>query len=152
MAHRIPPLRSGHALDLLEGSGELFPALVQAIDAATQAVWLETYIFDFTGGSAEVAWALERAARRGLDVRVVADGFGTPQVPAEWRQRLLGAGVQWRTFAPPGPFYLVSPNSWRRLHRKLCVVDGLLGFCGGINVLDDLHDPNHGVLPAPRFD
>jgi cardiolipin synthase len=152
MAHRIPPLRSGHALELLEGSGDYFPALVSAIDAATHEVWLETYIFDFTGTSAEVAWALERAARRGLDVRVVVDGFGTSEVPPEWRQRLLGAGVQWRTYAPPGPLFLVTPSSWRRLHRKLCVVDGETGFCGGINILDDLHDPNHGALPAPRFD
>ncbi|RYZ00176.1 MAG: cardiolipin synthase ClsB [Comamonadaceae bacterium] len=152
MAIRIPPLRGGHAIDLLEGSGEYFPALVAAIDAARREVWLETYIFDFTGSSADVAWALERAARRGVEVRVVVDGFGTPAVPAEWRERLLGAGVQWRTFAPPGPLYVLSPSSWRRLHRKLCVVDGDVGFCGGINVLDDLHDPNHGVLPAPRFD
>jgi cardiolipin synthase len=152
MAHRIPPLRSGHALDLLQGSGDYFPALVAAIDAAGREVLLETYIFDFTGSSAEVAWALERAARRGVDVRVVVDGFGSAAVPAEWRQRLVGAGVQWRSFAPPGPLYLVTPSSWRRLHRKLCVVDGEVGFCGGINVLDDLHDPNHGTLPAPRFD
>src|SRR5690349_23349889 len=115
MAHRIPPLRSGHALDLLEGSADFFPALVTAIDGASREVWLETYIFDFTGGSAEVAWALERAARRGVDVRVVADGFGTPAVPPEWRLRLIGAGVQWRTYAPPGPFYLFNPSSWRRL-------------------------------------
>jgi cardiolipin synthase len=152
MAHRIPPLRSGHALDLLQGSTDFFPALVAAIDAAQREVWLETYIFDFTGASADVAWALERAARRGLDVRVVADGFGTPVVPPAWRARLLGAGVRWRTYAPPGRLYVLSPSSWRRLHRKLCVVDGEIGFCGGINVLDDLHDPNHGALPAPRFD
>ncbi|MBA2964624.1 MULTISPECIES: cardiolipin synthase ClsB [Ramlibacter] len=152
MAHRIPPLRSGHVLDLLQGSRDYFPALVDAIDAAHGEVWLETYIFDFTGASAEVAWALERAARRGLDVRVVVDGFGTPAVPPEWRLRLLGAGVRWRTFAPTGPLSVLSPSSWRRLHRKLCVVDGETGFCGGVNVLDDLHDPNHGALPAPRFD
>jgi cardiolipin synthase len=152
MAHRIPPLRSGHALDLLQGSGDYFPALVAAIDGASREAWLETYIFDFTGSSAEVAWALERAARRGVDVRVVVDGFGSAPVPPEWRQRLVAAGVQWRTYAPPGPLYLLSPGSWRRLHRKLCVVDGEVGFCGGINVLDDLHDPNHGALPAPRFD
>ena len=63
MPHRIPPLRAGHALRLLEGSAAYFPALVEAIDAARQEVWLETYIFDFTGTSAEVACALERAAR-----------------------------------------------------------------------------------------
>jgi cardiolipin synthase len=38
------------------------------------------------------------------------------------------------------------------LHRKLCVVDGSVAFCGGINMLDDFYDPNHGVLTSPRFD
>lgn len=44
------------------------------------------------------------------------------------------------------------PDRWRRMHRKLCVVDGLVAFCGGINVLDDFYDPNHGVLELPRLD
>ena len=44
------------------------------------------------------------------------------------------------------------PDRWRRLHRKLCVVDQHTVFCGGINVLDDFYDPNHGELKAPRFD
>jgi cardiolipin synthase len=150
--HRIPPLRTGHALQLLEGSLEYFPALVQAIDAAEREVWIETYIFDFTDSGAEIAWALERAARRGLDVRVAVDGFGSGEPPPAWRTRLVAAGVNWRVYAPPGRFGLLWPGNWRRLHRKLCVVDGRIAFCGGINVLDDLHDPNHGVLPAPRLD
>jgi len=49
-------------------------------------------------------------------------------------------------------FGLLWPGQWRRLHRKLCVIDGGIGFCGGINILDDFHDPNHGALAAPRFD
>jgi len=46
----------------------------------------------------------------------------------------------------------VRPDRWRRLHRKLCVVDQQLVFCGGVNVLDDFYDPRHGALAAPRFD
>ncbi|HYF19609.1 MAG TPA: cardiolipin synthase ClsB [Ramlibacter sp.] len=152
MPQRNFPLRDGNQLTLLEGSATLFPALVEAIDAARQEVWLETYIFDFTGASAQVAYALERAARRGVNVRVVVDGFGTPSVPPDWRERLLGAGIEWRAFAPPGRLSVFAPSSWRRLHRKLCVVDEAVAFCGGINILDDLHDPNHGALPAPRLD
>ncbi len=139
-------------LRLLEGSAQLFPALVAAIDAARQEVWLETYIFDFNGASAEVAWALERAARRGVHVRVLVDGFGTGEPPPAWRLRLVAAGVDWRAYAPPGRFGVLRPASWRRLHRKLCVVDEQVAFCGGINILDDLHDPNHGALEAPRLD
>jgi cardiolipin synthase A/B len=152
VAHRIPPLRSGHHLQLLEGSGQLFPAMVVAIDAAQDEVRLETYIFDFTGASEEVAYALERAARRGVGVHVVVDGVGSSDVPAPWLHRLGLAGVQWHVYSPPGPLGLLWPGQWRRLHRKLCVVDRVVGFCGGINILDDYHDPNHGALPAPRLD
>ena len=146
-------LRAGHQLQLLEGSAELFPALTAAMDAACHAIWLETYIFDFTGTGSSVAEALERAALRGLQVRVLVDGFGSDTPPLPWRERLAGAGVQWQVYEPLGSrLRLAWPGSWRRLHRKLCVVDGELAFCGGINILDDLHDPHHGILPAPRLD
>ncbi|NPC57147.1 cardiolipin synthase ClsB [Caenimonas soli] len=152
MARAASTLRAGHELRLLEGSGELFAALVDAIELATHEVRLETYIFDFTGQATEVAYALERAARRGVSVNVLTDGFGTPHLPPAWRERFLNAGVDWRVYAPPGRLGMLWPGNWRRLHRKLCVVDGQVAFCGGINILDDLHDPNHGVLQAPRFD
>ncbi len=152
MPLRLPPLRTGHSLDLLEGSAELFPALIAAIDAAVQEVWLESYIFDFTGASAEIARALEHAAHRGVAVRIVVDGFGTPLLPFEWRRRFRQAGVDWQVYAPVGSLGVLWPGSWRRLHRKLCVVDETVAFCGGINILDDLHDPGHGHLQAPRLD
>ena len=152
MAHRIPPLRSGHNLQLLEGSGELFPSMVAAIDAALQRVRLEAYIFDFNGGSAEVAYALERAARRGVQVQVVVDGVGTGTLPPASLQRLEMAGGQVAVYSPTRTLGLRWPGQWRRLHRKLCVVDGAVGYCGGINILDDFHDPNHGALQAPRLD
>src|SRR5205085_1732429 len=151
MAH-VPPLRAGHQLQLLEGSRAFFPALVAAIDAARTEVLLETYIFDATGSGAEVGYALERAGRRGVTVRLVMDGFGTPEVPPFWQMRFDAARVQWALYQRTGARGLLWPGQWRRLHRKLCVVDGVVGFCGGINVLDDFHDPNHGALSSPRFD
>ena len=144
--------RAGHELQLLQGSGELFLALVEAIDGARREVRLETYIFDFTGPASEVAYALERAARRGVSVKVLTDGFGSPDLPPAWRERLLDAGIDWRVYAPLGRMGMLWPGNWRRLHRKLCVIDGQVAFCGGINIVDDFHDPNHGVLQAPRFD
>ncbi|RZJ13528.1 MAG: cardiolipin synthase ClsB, partial [Haliea sp.] len=91
MGQRVIPLRGGHGLQLLQGSAEFFPAMVQAIDAAHSEVRLETYIFDFTGSSAEVAYALERAARRGVAVRVLVDGFGSAPLPGPWHQRFESA-------------------------------------------------------------
>ncbi|HEX7438219.1 MAG TPA: phospholipase D-like domain-containing protein, partial [Caldimonas sp.] len=145
-------MRPDHALTLLKGGGQLFPALVEAIDAARSEVLLETYIFDFTGAPRAVAEALERAAARGVAVRVVVDGVGTGDIAPEWQARWKTAGLHWRIFNPARGWRLLLPRRWRRMHRKLCVVDGAVAFCGGINLLDDLFDPNYGTLDKPRFD
>lgn len=152
MRHSGLVYRGGHALTLLQGSAEWFPALLQAMAQARHSIWLETYIFDFQGSAQAVAEALAQAAERGVQVRLVVDGVGTGQPPAPWPQRWDAAGVQWRVFSPLGPLGLLIPSRWRRLHRKLCVVDGEHLFCGGINILDDWHDPLHGALSEPRFD
>jgi cardiolipin synthase A/B len=145
-------LSAGHAVQLLEGARAYFPALIAALDAATHSVYLETYIFDCAGAGEEVAQALARTARRGVDVRVVLDAAGTRRMDRHWQQLWREAGVQWRLYNPLGWLGLLIPSRWRRLHRKLCVIDGELAFCGGINVLDDFHDPNHGRLSHPRLD
>jgi cardiolipin synthase len=145
-------MRSGHQLLLLQGGMEFFPSLVQAMDAARMVVHLETYIFEFAGSALSVAEALERAARRGVVVRLLIDGVGTPRVPEEWRKRFADAGVAMRIYSPLGRLGLLLPRRWRRLHRKLCVVDGVVGFCGGINIIDDQDDVALGHLSAPRLD
>ncbi len=145
-------LRPNHELTLLKGGTELFPALVQAIDAAQHEVLLETYILDFARSVLSVCEALERAATRGVKVCVVVDGVGTNEIPDLWQRRWAAAGVRWRIFNPASGWRLLLPRRWRRLHRKLCVVDGEVAFCGGINLLDDHFDPNYGELALPRLD
>ena len=149
---RSPILRDGHQIRLIEGGQAYFEALVSAMEQARSQVHLETYIFDFHGAAALVAEALERAALRGLRVWVVVDGVGTPDLPPHWRDRFDRAGVAWRVYSPLGTLGLMIPSRWRRLHRKLCVIDGHLAFCGGINILDDWYDPHHGALLLPRLD
>jgi cardiolipin synthase A/B len=147
---------SGHHVHLLQGAAEFFPALIAAMDAARYDIRMETYMFDFTASGADVGAALARAALRGVRVQLVVDGAGTGDVPADWRERFAAAGVQYAVFNPIGRLGMLHPSHWRRLHRKLVVVDGgtdeAVAFCGGINILDDYHDPNHGALAAPRFD
>ena len=149
---RVADFAKDHRVHLLQGAQELFPALIEAMDAALSDIQFETYIFDFTGAGAQVAEALIRAAQRGVRTHLVVDGVGTGPLPKAWQQRMKSAGVQVWVYSPLGPLGLLLPHRWRRLHRKLCVVDGLVVFCGGINVLDDLYDPNYGDLDAPRFD
>ncbi|ABD69034.1 phospholipase D/Transphosphatidylase [Rhodoferax ferrireducens T118] len=148
----MPQARTGHQILLLQGAQAFFPALVRAIERSAHEVRLETYIFSVEAAGESVAIALEQAARRGVAVYLVMDGVGTPRIPAQWASRFDTSGVKWRIFSPLGRFGLFIPSRWRRLHRKLCVVDGTVAFCGGINVLDDWYDPNYGTLKAPRFD
>ncbi len=143
---------SDHQIELLQGAQELFPAMVSAMDGAQTDIQFETYIFNCEGSGATVAEALIRAAQRGVRVHLVVDGVGTGRLPQPWADRMAQAGVRMQVYSPLGPLGLLLPRRWRRLHRKLCVVDGRVLFCGGINVLDDFHDPNHGPLAAPRLD
>lgn len=145
-------LQHGHQVELLQGADAFFAALVRAIDHCGHEVRMETYIFNVHASGGTVAQALERAARRGVAVYLVMDGVGTPALSDEWGRRFDEAGVEWRIFSPLGRLGLLIPSRWRRLHRKLCVIDGQVAFCGGINVLDDYFDPNYGPLVHPRFD
>ena len=142
-----------HEMCLLTGGVDLFAAMVEAVDAAQHEVLLETYIFDFAGAGAEVARALMRAAQRGVRVCVVVDGVGTGELPTLWADQFAQTGVQVRVFAPAVGLGFWLPSRWRRLHRKLCVVDHTVAFCGGINILDDYLDPHvEGLLKSPRLD
>ncbi len=152
--------QAGHTITLLHGGEAYFAALVQAINAAQHSVGLETYIFDFNEdhglSSIAVARALVHAAESGVQVRLLMDGVGTGEVPEAWQAEFNRAGVAWRVYSPFGLTAYLQPSRWRRLHRKLCAVDAqtesAIGFCGGINLLDDYYDPNHGALDKPRFD
>ncbi len=148
-----PTHAHAHDMRLLIGGVELFAAMIKAIDDAQHEVRLETYIFSFEGAGADVALALMRAAQRGVSVCMVVDGVGTGELPVPWADRMAQAGVQVHVFAPAVGLGFWLPSRWRRMHRKLCVVDQSLAFCGGINILDDFLDPHvQGLLTAPRLD
>ena len=153
MKERHPPaLSAAHQVQLLQGGKEFFPELVRALDQCVHEVRMETYIFNADPSGELVAAALVRAALRGVAVYLVIDGVGTPALTQDLAERFDRAGVKWRIYKPLGWVGLLIPNRWRRLHRKLVVVDGQMVFCGGINILDDWVDPNYGRLTAPRLD
>ena len=129
---RQPDKRSRHIaenLRLFQGGRELFPALIEAIDGAVAWVQMETYLFDVFGTGADVVNALIRAAQRGVTVQVLVDGIGTRPLPLEWQEKIRGAGVQWCVYSPlASSWAILQPLAWRRLHRKLCVVDQRMMF------------------------
>jgi cardiolipin synthase len=145
MTHFLP----GHQVTLLRNGTEFFPALEAAIDAAQQEVLLETYIFEPDAIGQRIAEALKRAARRGAHVHVLVDGFGCKDMPQAFIDDMEAAGVDVLFFRPRVSPWTLKRNRLRRLHRKLAVVDGHVGFVGGINIIDDLNTPGH--IP-PRVD
>ncbi|MCX7273052.1 MAG: cardiolipin synthase ClsB [Burkholderiales bacterium] len=152
VAGRLPLLRTGHSIELLEGGQAYFPALERAIDAAMHEVHLETYILNDDVSARRVVAALVRATGRGVAVRLAVDGFGTPRLSGEVASMLAASSIELRIFRPEVSPLTLDRRRLRRLHRKLVVVDAALAFIGGINLLDDRIDPNHGVLEHPRLD
>ena len=140
----------GNRVGLLRSGREYFPALVSAIESAEREVWLETYIFADDPAGRLVADALVRAARRGVAVRVLVDGWGARHyLTPSLQQFLIDGGVDLMSYRPEVKPWNFRSNRLRRLHRKLCHVDGRVAFVGGINVIDDLHTPGH---KPPRVD
>lgn len=148
-ASRQDAFSEGNRLQLLHTGGEYFPALIAAIDAAAYEVHLETYIFADDRTGRRVAAALATAARRGVAVRVLVDGFGARDFASGLGVPLVAAGVEVMTYRPEAGQTRIRRHRLRRLHRKLAVVDGRIAFAGGINVIDDFDD---GESAAPRFD
>jgi len=146
---KVPDFVEGNRITLLRNGSEYFPALESAIDRAQHEVHLETYIFEYDATGIRISEALKRAARRGVTVRLLLDGFGSQNLPQEAIQNLLNTGVQVLIFRKEISPFRLRRNRLRRMHRKLAVVDANIAFVGGINVIDDL---NHPEPLLPRFD
>lgn len=141
----------GNRLTLLRNGEQYFPALVEAIDAATSEVWLETYIYHDDETGSLVTDALARAAARGVRVHVLIDGFGARDFPRRFREVLASAGAALLVFRPRRSL-VPRRNRLRRMHRKLASVDGHIAFVGGINVTDDYERGEDPRRHAPRYD
>ncbi|MFC4276081.1 cardiolipin synthase ClsB [Achromobacter aloeverae] len=147
----------GNAIRLLMNGADFFPALCEAIDDARHSVHLETYIFTLDRTGRQVLEALERAAARGVQVRVVVDGFGSLETGEAVAARIKAAGGDCRIFRPEPHWIkrlLFSRSRLRRLHRKVAVVDAEVAFIGGINIEDDYDDValTEEIAANPRFD
>ena len=136
-ARPSPRWVGGNQFRLLENGEEFFPRVFQAIAEARHEVMVETFIlFDDKIGQGLHA-ALLQAARRGAAVHLLVDGFGSPDLPPPFIDSLVQAGVRFRVFDPGRRLFGQRLNLLRRMHRKIVVVDGALGFIGGINYSAD---------------
>jgi cardiolipin synthase len=128
------PLTSGNSVRVLVNGDEAFPAMLKTIDAAKISISLVTYIFDNDRSGKEFAFALGRAVKRGVEVRVLIDDAGAryswPSIFGVLKRRK----VKVRRFLPTFPIFWHFMTLNLRNHRKILVVDGQVAFTGGMNI------------------
>ena len=140
---------SGNVLTLLCNGEQYFPALEAAIESAVQTVFIETYIFRPDKAGYRIAAALKTAAKRGVAVHVLVDGFGGRDFVQQLMPDLMADGVHVLIYRREIKRFSINRHRLRRLHRKLAVIDERIAFVGGINIVDDFDSSN---LKAPRHD
>ena len=136
----------GNRIRLLATGEEYFPELMRAIDSAAYSIHLETYLYEDDSVGRQVTQALVRAAARGVRVRVIVDGFGGGEHVRRLASQLRADGLQFRIYRPER-WWRLQRRLFRRLHRKIVVIDEMLAFVGGINIIAEPRDE-----PSPRLD
>ena len=127
----------GNEVRLLEGGEEFFPRVFASIGEAQHEVLIETFILFEDKVGKELHAALVAAARRGAQVDLTIDGYGSPDLSPQFISTLTDAGVRIHVFDPSPKIWGCRTNLFRRMHRKLVVVDGKRAFVGGINFSAD---------------
>jgi cardiolipin synthase len=123
----------GNQYQVLTNGDQIFPAMLAAVNGAKRRIAFETYIYEKGTVGEQFTQAFEAAARRGVQVNLVIDAMGS-SLPKEWESRLKASGAKVGTFGKPGWYRLEELNY--RTHRKILVVDGAIGFTGGVGVAD----------------
>jgi len=140
-----PAILSGSQVLALQNGEEIFPAMLAAIKSAQRTITFETYIY-WSGGIGErFAEALIDRAAAGVKVHLMLDWVGCSKMSSELLRRMLQAGIEVQRFHALRWFGLGKLNN--RTHRKVLIVDGAVGFTGGVGIADqwDGHaqDPDH---------
>ncbi len=140
-----PPFVDGNRYQLLRNGDEIFPAMLDAIRSARQTITFETYIYWSGQVGRDFADALAERSRAGVKVHVLLDWVGSAKMEQALIDEMRRAGVQMHRYHPPHWSTLGRMNS--RTHRKLLVVDGRVGFTGGVGIAQlwtgHAQDPQH---------
>jgi len=140
---------SGNQIKLLRNGTEYFPALEHAISHARYEVYLQTYIYQLDSTGIRIGNVLKQAAQRGVAVNILLDGFGCKELPKSYIHALEKSGVNVIFYRAKISPWTLQKSRLRRMHRKIAVIDGEIGFVGGINIIDDNDAPNQ---TPPRID
>lgn len=127
------PLHDGNHIQILAGGDEAYPAMIAAIDAARETIGLQTYIFDDDPEGRKFVEALARAQSRGVEIRVLIDSIGSKYSRPPVIHRLHRHGIRTALFMT-NPLGMKMPYANLRSHRKILIIDGRIGFTGGMNI------------------
>lgn len=133
----------GNRIRLLENGDNFYPAVFAAIGKAERRVILETFIWFEDGVGRQLHAAVLGAAQRGVQIEVLLDGYGSPDLSDDFVGELTAAGVVFRYYDPRPPLLGMRTNVFRRMHRKIVVIDDRIAFVGGINYSDE-HMSDYG--------
>ena len=140
-----PPIITGNRVQNFENGIEIFPSMLEAIRGARSTITFETYIYWAGRVGRQFADALSERARNGVRVHVLIDWVGSQKMDRQLIDEMQGAGVEIHRYHPLHWYTLARLNN--RTHRKLLVVDGRVGFTGGVGISDewdgDAQDPKH---------
>ena len=140
-----PPIEDGNRFDVLRNGDEIFPSMLAAIRAAKTTISFESYIYWSGEVGKAFADALAERARAGVHVHLLLDWLGSNKMDREQIAERERAGVEVRRFHQPRWYELQRLNN--RTHRKLLIVDGRVGFTGGVGIADEwsghAQDPAH---------
>lgn len=128
------PIVPGNRVTALLNGDQAFPAMLEAIRSARRSINLESYIFWSGEAAGRFADALAERARAGIPVHVVVDWLGSKKIDGKLVERMRSAGVTVVMYRPLRWYTLARFNN--RTHRKLLIVDGRVGFTGGIGIAD----------------
>ena len=129
------PFTEGNSVTVLRNGDEIFPAMLDAIRSAQSTVDLCTFVYWQGDIAVEFAEAMAQRARDGVRVRLLIDALGGRLIDKGLVDRMDRAGVHVEWFRKP---LVKSPfKSNHRLHRKVCIVDGRVGFTGGVGIAEE---------------
>jgi cardiolipin synthase len=135
MGHLLgPPIAGGNRVADLQNGDEIFPAMLATIRSARRSITFESYIYWSGRVGQEFAEALSERARAGVACHLLLDWMGSNKMDAEQLEKMEAAGVQIERYHPPRWYTLSKMNN--RTHRKILVVDGTVGFTGGVGIAD----------------
>lgn len=140
-----PPILDGNRIEPLENGDEIFPAMLEAIRNAQRSITFETFIYWSGETGKAFADALAERARAGIKVHVLLDWVGSHKMKPSLLKQIESSGAQLQRYHPLRWYTLARMNN--RTHRKLLVVDGTIGFTGGVGIADlwsgHAQDPKH---------